>query len=401
MVRVLMFGWEFAPMYSGGLGVACAGLTKGLVKKGVDVTFVVPKKPDGVKSHVRLLSAEEFAKGIKFKTISSPLSPYMSNEQYLRMFKGNPFLARLYGPNLFEEVERYARAAQSIAAMEKFDIIHSHDWMTYKAGINAKRITKKPLVVHIHATEFDRTGGIGINPKIYDIEYEGFHAADKICAVSNYTKQTLVEKYGVSNEKIEVVHNGVELEEGEDEEFALKSTDKIVLFLGRLTIQKGPDWFVEAAKKVLEVMPNVKFVIAGSGDMEGTLINKVIELGIADKVLFTGFLKGKDINRAYKMADVYVLSSVSEPFGITPLEAMLNGTPTIVSKQSGVAEVIKHCLKVDFWDTNEMANKIISILNQTALKEVLSKEGKAEASKLGWDGPAEKVFKVYKELLKK
>ena len=228
------------------------------------------------------------------------------------------------------------------------------------------------------------------------------HKADKIIAVSNFTKNKITTHYDIPSEKIDVVHNAVDFSEHHgNENFEIKKTGKVVLFLGRLTLQKGPDYFVYAAKKVLEHEKNVKFIIAGSGDMESSIIEKAAELGIADKVLFAGFLNHDDVDRAYKMADVYVMPSVSEPFGITALEAMKNKAPVIVSKQSGVSEVIKHCLKVDFWDVNELSNKIISTLRYKPLHETLIDNGYSEVRKLNWDTPAEKCINIYNELVNK
>jgi glycosyltransferase involved in cell wall biosynthesis len=297
------------------------------------------------------------------------------------------------------EVERFARAAEEIAAGETFDVIHCHDWLTFKAGVNVKRRTKKPLIVHVHATEFDRTGGNGRNEHVYNIEREGMHAADKIIAVSNFTKNMIVNNYGIDPNKVEVVHNAVEFTDYNTERRKINNYDKVVLFLGRITLQKGPDYFIESASKVLKKMSNVKFIIAGSGDMEYKMIEKAAQMGIGDKVLFAGFLEGADIDRAYKMADVYVMPSVSEPFGITPLEAMRNGTPVIISKQSGVSEVIQNCLKVDFWDTDQMANKILGVLKYGELHEEMKKNGSREIKKFSWDVPAGKCINVYRGVI--
>jgi glycosyltransferase involved in cell wall biosynthesis len=305
----------------------------------------------------------------------------------------------IYGKNLMQEVERFANAAESIAMDEQFDVIHCHDWLTFKAGMNVKRRTKKPLVVHVHATEFDRTGGNGRNDYVYNIEREGMMMADKVITVSNFTKNMVVNNYGIDPNKIEVVHNAVEFTDYDTEKQRIGANDKIVLFLGRITLQKGPDYFIESACKVLKKMGNVKFVIAGSGDMEYRMIERAAQLGIGDKVLFAGFLQGDDIDRAYKMADVYVMPSVSEPFGITPLESMRNGTPVIISKQSGVSEIVKNCLKVDFWDTDQMANKIIGVLKYKELHDELRDNGSREVMKFNWDVPAQKCMGIYRGIM--
>ena len=397
-MKVLMFGWEFPPLSSGGLGTACYGLTKSLSKKGIEITFVLPYSFDaGNADFIKLVSAGN----IKIRKIASALQPYMTSQEYKKSF-GKKSGPKIYGSTLFDEVYRYTLAAEKIAEEEDFDIIHCHDWMTFGAGIRAKRKKSKPLVLHVHATEHDRTGGHQVNQYVYDLERYGMHKADKIIAVSNFTKNKIMTHYNVPSEKIEVVHNAVDFSQHYyDESFEIKKTDKIVLFLGRITLQKGPDYFIYAAKKVLEHEKNVKFIVAGSGDMGPFIIEKAAELGIADKVLFAGFLDQDYVERAYKMADIYVMPSVSEPFGITALEAMKNKTPVIVSKQSGVSEVIRHCLKVDFWDVNEISNKIIALLRYKPLHETLKYDGYFEVKKFSWDTPAEKCIQVYNKLISK
>ena len=396
-MKVLMFGWEFPPLSSGGLGTACYGLTKSLSKKGVEITFVLPYSGDIDADFLKIIPAGN----VKIRNISSFLQPYMSSQEYKKSLGKKP-QPKIYGSTLFEEVARYTLAAEKIAEEEDFDIIHCHDWMTFGAGIRAKKKKGKPLVLHVHATEHDRTGGHQVNQHVYDLERHGIHKADKVIAVSNFTKTKIMDHYGLPSEKIRVVHNAVDFSQHYyDEDFGIKKTDRIVLFLGRITLQKGPDYFVHAAKKVLGHEKNVKFVIAGSGDMEPFIIEKAAELGIADKVLFAGFLNQDDVERAYKMADIYVMPSVSEPFGITALEAMKYKTPSIVSKQSGVSEVVRHCLKVDFWDVDEMSSKIIALLRYKPLHETLKEDGYFEVKRFSWDTPAEKCIQVYNELISK
>jgi glycosyltransferase involved in cell wall biosynthesis len=405
-MKVLMFGWEFPPFNSGGLGTACYGLTKGLHKHDVQVTFVLPKADPSLKAEFVKIVPSEFVHLGKVIKIKSLVTGYMDSKEYeneyskkYKMYKGSK-KDFIYGKDLFEEVNRYAKSAGDIARFEEHDIIHAHDWMTYLAGIEARKASKKPLVVHVHATEFDRTGDHP-NQYIYDIERKGLHEADKIIAVSQFTKNKVIQHYRIHPDKIEVVHNAVEHSKHEfnDDQFKIKDKDKVVLFLGRVTIQKGPDYFVYAAKKALEVDPNIKFIIAGDGDMAPFIIEKAAQMGIADKVLFTGFLRGPDIDKAYQMADLYVMPSVSEPFGITPLEAMKNKTPVLISRQSGVSEVISHCLKVDFWDVNELANKIVSVLRYDELKDSLAENGSTEVKKFNWDIPAERCLDIYKRTI--
>ncbi len=397
--KILMFGWEFPPHNSGGLGTACFGLTRALAKESADVVFVLPKKVPVNSSHAKFIFANE--KSITVRHIDSLLYPYLTSERYsdeVRNLKDE-----VYGLSLMEEVRRYARKAGAIALSENCDVIHAHDWLAFLAGIEAKRATGKPLVVHVHATEFDRTGGNGINTEVFEIEKAGLREADAIIAVSGFTKNILVEKYGISPEKIQVVHNGIDAEEYKklpDHLSSLKAAgNKIVLFVGRITLQKGPDYFIKAAKEVLTFRPNTLFLVSGSGDMERQMIRQAADEGIGDKVIFAGFLRGDELNALYQSADLYVMPSVSEPFGITPLESLANGTPVLISRQSGVSEIITHCLKTDFWDTKDMADKIISVLDHRPLHENLRENGGREVLKHGWREAAGKCLGVYRRLL--
>ncbi|MBI2657672.1 glycosyltransferase family 4 protein [Candidatus Woesearchaeota archaeon] len=397
-MKVLMFGWEFPPLSSGGLGTACHGLAKSLSSKGVEITFVLPYSFEADNAgFVKMVSAGN----VKIRKIDSALHPYMGPSGYKTALGKMPG-PKIYGSTLFDEVQRYTLAAEKIAEEEDFDIIHCHDWMTFGAGIKAKEKKGKPLVLHVHSTELDRTGGHQVNQHVYDLEKHGMHKADKVIAVSNFTKNKIIDHYGMPPEKIKVVHNAVDFSQHYfDDSIDLKKTGKIVLFLGRMTLQKGPDYFVSAAKKVLEHDGDVKFIVAGTGDMEPFIIEKVAELGLANHVLFAGFLNQEDVERAYRMADVYVMPSVSEPFGITALEAMKNKAPVIVSRQSGVSEVVRHCLKVDFWDTEEMSSKIISLLRYKPLHDTMRENGYNEIKKFSWDMPAEKCMGIYDELISK
>jgi len=398
-MKVLMLGWEFPPFKSGGLGTACFNLTKHLSKKGISITFVMPHAPENATAEfVDLKGINKY--NLKIRKIISDLTPYAGADDYafnIGSLKGT------YGSNLFEEVERFTKAAEIIAKEEDFDVIHAHDWMTYNAGLRAKEIAGKPLVVHMHATEFDRTGNNNPNMHISHIEYRGMQKADRVITNSNYEKNLIVEKYNIDPNKIEVAHWGVDpgfKPHMRQDIFSHAKKEKLVLFLGRVTLQKGPDYFIEVAKKVIDIYPNVRFIIAGEGDMLQRVINRSIELGISDKVSFTGFLHGEDVDRAFQMADLFVMPSVSEPFGLVALEALKNGTPAIISKQSGVSEVLKHALKVDFWDTNEMTNKIVNILRYNELHNELRDNSYEEARKLGWENPAQKCIEVYREVLR-
>jgi glycogen(starch) synthase len=301
-----------------------------------------------------------------------------------------------YSGDLIADAERYARLVVSLARTEPFDVIHAHDWLTYPAGLALARVTRRPLVVHVHSTEFDRSGE-HVHAPIYEIERRGMHGAQRVVAVSMLTKSICVSRYGVRPGKIDVVYNGVEREADQPPPGAsIRSQDKIVLFLGRITTQKGPEYFIRAARRVLEKYENVKFVVAGTGDLAFAMIEEAARLGIGHKVLFTGFLRGRDVERILRMADCYVMPSVSEPFGIAPLEAISAGVPVIISKQSGVSEVLRHALKVDFWDVDEMANKILAVLRHPPLGATLRQHGAFELRRLTWEGAAEKCLHAYR-----
>jgi glycogen synthase len=426
-MKVLMFGWEFPPHISGGLGTACYGLTKALVKCDVDLIFVVPRAfGDENPEQIRLVNASDVPVNVQdeiyrdhwdkisYMEIDSTLLPYTDEDEYYRIqeslekgikpekitLESRKFqFAGGYGKNLMEEVKRYALVAASVAASNDFDIIHAHDWLTYMAGIEAKRVSGKPLVVHMHATEFDRSGE-NVNQSVFDIEKTGMMAADMVIAVSHLTRNIVINRYGIDPNKVITVHNGVEPNENERETEVKKPFDeKIVTFLGRITFQKGPEYFIEAAHKVLKRDKNVRFVMAGSGDMLPKMIRRVAKLGIANKFHFTGFLKGDDVDKMFGMSDVYVMPSVSEPFGISPLEAMRSNVPVIISKQSGVAEVLKHAIKVDFWDIDAMADAIYGLLHYESLPSIFKKHGKDEVDNIKWDQAGLKVKEVYQKFL--
>lgn len=428
-MRVLMFGWEFPPHIAGGLGTACYGMTRGLAKHGTEVIFVVPKAyGDEDRRFVHVVNASdvevstgkvidaEMRDKLTFIHIDSNLVPYVSPEEFDEhakeihtqetsysihdVWKERYTFSGKYGPNLMEEVARFAMVAgQSAHDMEgQFDVIHAHDWLTYYAGIAAKRVSGKPLVVHMHATEFDRSGE-QVNQEVYNIERAGMEAADRVIAVSNLTRNIVIEKYGIPAEKVVTVHNAVRFETKETDETERGVTDKIVTFLGRITYQKGPDYFVEAAAKVLKRMKNVRFVMAGSGDMMKHIVRRVAKLGIADRFHFTGFLRGEEVQKMFSMSDVYVMPSVSEPFGISPLEAMKSNVPVIISKQSGVAEVLDYALKVDYWDVDALADAIYGLLQYPSLAALSSTRGKNEVINLKWSDAAGKIIDVYRSVL--
>ncbi len=387
-MKVLMFGWEFPPYTTGGLGTHCYHLTKSLTGKNVQVTFVMPKfGKNRDNGFVKIVHADDS----KFIEIASGLTPYVSSLE-VRYSPGENGSNDLYGTDFFAKVSRYTKCASAAVKKEDCDVIHCHDWMTFPAGAAVKKEKKKPMIVTVHSTEYDRNP-VSPNPWIAHIEWKGMYEADRIITVSNYMKKRIIEKYSVPESKIEVVYNAVDpgCYAGSRRKFG--TGDRVVLFLGRLAIQKGPDYFLRAAKMVVEKEKRTRFVVVGTGHMLPELIEQSIGLGISDNVIFTGYQE--NIKEYYKMADVYVMPSVSEPFGITALEALASGAPVIVSKQSGVSELVRHCMKVDFWDVNELANKIIGILRYQTMRNEMEKNGTAEISSINWDSVAEKTVKVY------
>ncbi len=435
-MRVLMFGWEFPPHIAGGLGTACYGMTRGLARNDVEVIFVMPRASgDEDERFVKVINAsdiearyssgstvegaDDIMRKISFIHIDSNMVPYISpeewdtyREEYERTGRkiwereGDSWTQRYtfsgkYGANLMEEVARYAVVAAEVARQleGQFDVIHAHDWLTYFAGIAAKRVSGKPLVVHMHATSFDRSSSDNIDTRVYEIERAGMAAADRVIAVSNLTRNIVIEKYNIPAERVVTVHNAVRFVNNDVEVPERGVEDKIVTFLGRITFQKGPDYFVEAAAKVLKRVPNVRFVMAGSGDMMNHVIRRVARLGIADRFHFTGFLKGDDVHKMFQLSDVYIMPSVSEPFGISPLEAMRANVPVIISKQSGVAEVLDYAVKVDYWDVDAMADAIYGFVKYPALAKMFSTKGLEEVTGLKWNNAAAKVKAVYQDAI--
>ncbi len=382
--------------------MACKGLSEAISKLGVEVIFVLPKKLPVVAENMRIIFArddqgdgEDFVKGM----LNAYGSSFDRNADSLSV-QGGAF-------SIDAEVEIYSKFARRIAIRENFDVIHAHDWLSIPAAMEAKKASGKPLIVHIHATEFDRTGFGNLNSAIYQVEREGLRQADHIVAVSSWTKNILVNMYGVSSEKVTVVHNGIDLdyaaiESSENELLSAykKRGFKIVIMVGRITLQKGPDYFIETARRVINFMNNVFFIVVGSGDMERQIIERAAYLGISNKVLFAGFERGDNLKKIFRAADLLVMPSVSEPFGIVPLEAISNDTPVLISKQSGVSEVLRHALKADFWDSDEMANKIVASLSHQSVRETLLAESRKEVGRLDWKNAAGKTVELYHKLVK-
>ncbi len=413
-----MFGWEFPPHILGGLGTASYGLTRGMWQCGdMDITFVIPKPfGDEEKSFARIIGASQVPvawRDVNRDYVESRIGKLMDPDLYFDLRNhiyadfnymvtndlGCIEFSGRYPDNLLEEINNYSIMAGVVARTVPCDVIHSHDWLTYPAGIHAKQVTGKPLVIHVHATDFDRSRG-NVNPTVFNIERDGMTHADHIITVSNLTRQTVIDKYGIDPAKVTTVHNAVT---PLSEEFlnakAPKPKEKVVTFLGRITMQKGPEYFVEAAAKVLKNNHDVRFVMAGSGDMMDKMIALAAERGIADRFHFPGFQKGKQVYEMLSASDVYVMPSVSEPFGISPLEAMQMGVPSIISKQSGCAEILDNVIKTDYWDIDAMADAINAIVTYPALYNQLRQDGLDEVNQITWDKAGQKVIDIYKKVL--
>lgn len=418
-MKALMFGWEFPPHILGGLGTASYGLTRGMAECGdMDITFVIPKpRGDEDKSFAHIVGAGNTPvvwKDVSWEYLESRIGNVMNPQEYydlrshiyadFRYLYTNDLgcieFSGRYPDNLLEEINNYSIVAGVIARTYKFDIIHSHDWLTYPAGIHAKQVTGKPLVIHVHATDFDRSRG-NVNPTVYGIEKDGMDNADHIITVSNLTRRTVIEKYHIDPAKVTTVHNAVEPLSKEIQSIVMprNTRDKVVTFLGRITMQKGPEYFVEAAAKVLQKKNNVRFVMAGSGDMMDKMVSLAARRNISDRFHFTGFLKGRQVYEMLKASDVYVMPSVSEPFGISPLEAMQVGVPSIISKQSGCAEILTNTIQVDYWDIDAMANAIYSIISYPAMYRYLKEEGKKEVDEIKWKYAGQKVIDIYRRFV--
>lgn len=417
-MKALMFGWEFPPHILGGLGTASYGLTKGMYNNGdMDITFVIPKPwGDEEKGFAQIIGANNTPvawRDVSREYVESRIGNTMSPELYFKLRDhiyadfnymrlndlGCIEFSGKYPENILEEINNYSIVAGVIARTVPCDIIHSHDWLTYPAGIHAKNVTGKPLVIHVHATEFDRSRGKP-NPTVFSIEKDGMTNADHIITVSELTRRTVIEKYGIDPAKVTTVHNAViPLSEDLLNLEKRESQDKVITFLGRITMQKGPEYFVEAAAKVLQKNKNVRFVMAGGGDMEAAMIRLAAKRGISDRFHFTGFLRGKEVYQMFRDSDVYVMPSVSEPFGISPLEAMEMGVPSIISKQSGCAEILNNVIKTDYWDIDAMADAMHALVSYPALHNSLRDRGIEEIHNITWEKAGKKVIDIYKNVI--
>ena len=388
-----MLGWELPPNNSGGLGVACYHLCQALSKKGADIEFILPYQAEH---------------GIDFMTVTAAhpqgveeiLKSGIAYDSYKYVFKDG----HIETHDIYSQVHMYEQAVAKLVLRRKFDIVHAHDWLTFRAALRAKQMIGCPIVLHVHSIERDRAGGQAGNPLCREIEAVSFLLADHIVAVSQHTKNMIVEDYDIPADKIEVVHNSIEpssLEpvDGDNAHHYLTEMRRhgyrVVVAVSRLTVQKGLPNLLHAAKEVVERAPKTLFLIVGSGEQYYELLQLAAELGIAKNVIFTGFLRGKLCRDSYAAGDLFVLSSISEPFGLTALEAVGYGTPALVTKQSGVAEIARNTLKVDFWDINEMANQITAVIQNDSLRDTLQHNAYQELLRMSWNDAADKVLGIY------
>lgn len=438
-MKILMFTWEFPPLISGGLGMACYGMVKALLELGIKIDLVLPTREEvyfplrevgdvdtlpavfldpqkhsmfkaktflnsiermdfiGInerpESYFQLAEIRRYAVSLKKEYWLSETVSLEEQDLWQQMTKN------LIGEeDLIRKVQEYTLRAERMAKLLDYDMIHAHDWLTYPAGMLARKISSKPLVVHIHATEFDRAGGPG-DERIHKIEHAGMTYADKVIAVSKYTAQMIMSRYRIDTGKISIVHNAFTIPED-----AVLSKERIfngpvILFLGRITLQKGPDYFLDMAQRVLQTHPDARFIMAGTGDMSRKLLRRSASLRLKNRFLFTGFLNRKQVESVLRASDIYVLPSVSEPFGISPLEAMAYGITSIISKQSGVAEVVKHAFKIDFWDVDLWVETINHLIEHPDYRAKMGIEGMREVNKIQWDEAADKIRQIYTSTL--
>jgi len=391
-MKILMLGWELPPHNSGGLGVACYQLCKALSKKQIDLEFILPYEAEHDIDFMKISSVhpqgvtEIIKSGIAYDSYKYKYSD--GHEEW---------------HDIFSQQLMFENAAARLASEKEFDVVHAHDWLTFRAALRIKAQRGCPIILHVHSIESDRAGGGSGNPLVREIEAVSFGIADRIVAVSNFTKQAIMREYDIPGEKIEVVHNSIEITDIPHEPdnvyrylSALKAQGyKVVCNIGRLTVQKGLPNFLRAAKEVVARSPKTMFLIVGSGEQYLELLEQAADLGIAKNVIFTGFQRGKNWRDSFRIADLFVMPSVSEPFGLTPLEAIPYGTPSIVSKQSGVSEVLYNCLKVDYWDINEMANQMLAVVNNDELRIEIHANALKEYEKMSWEGAADKIMNIY------
>ena len=399
-----MLGWELPPHNSGGLGVACYHLSKALAHAGASIDFVLPYSahhPD--TEYMTIHAATKLAPIHKFGTMGAYDSHYVDEPDLSKVDMRDLQTMRGVQKRYVTYVE------QLVQRIDRPDAIHAHDWLTMEAGMQAKRLTNAPLIVHVHATEFDRAGSFGTgNPVVHEIEYQGLMMADRIIAVSNITKNIIIHRYGIPADKIDVVHNAIDVAsmgaydyDGRTYKYleALRSEGyTVVSTVTRFTAQKGLTQLMQGMARACERYDKLVLLLAGDGEQRDELIAMSAELGIADKVFFTGFIRGKQWRDAYSVADIFVMSSVSEPFGITALEAAHYDSAMIITKQSGVGEVLKSIMRYDFWDTEKLADQLVGIATSPALSQQLRSDVHNEYAKLSWHDVARKCLHLYNRM---
>lgn len=394
-MKILMLGWELPPHNSGGLGVACYQLCKALASKGADIEFVLPYTAEHDVDFMRINPAHP-------QDVDRVLKAGIAYDsfQYIKTSGETEWV------DLFGQSKIYEHAVARIAMLADFDVIHAHDWLTFRAGLRAQEASGKPLVLHVHSIESDRSGTEhGGNPLVREIEELSMHLADRVIAISNHTKKAIMREYGIPEDKIEVVHNSIDTDsllplQGDNSYrylWTMKQKGyRVVTNVGRLTIQKGLPNLLRAFKKVVEEAPKTILLIVGSGEQYYELIDLAAHLGISRNVLFADFQRGKRWRDAYAVSDLFVMPSVSEPFGLTPLEAIAYGSPALVSKQSGVSEVLYNVLKVDHWDVHELANQITAVVKNDSLRDELHANSYREYQKMSWGNAAQRLMEIYK-----
>jgi glycogen synthase len=407
-LKVLMFGWEFPPLITGGLGVACHGITRGLAQLGTQITLVVPRYIDRSPKFIKLVSADKILSKLQdgqeidlseiIPLISAYINPEDYEDWYKKAFSSSASHKLLYGPDLFYEMERFALAGSIIASKAKFDVIHCHDWMTTKAAIVAKKVSGAPMVMHVHSIENDRS--VYCNPQVFEVEKQGLEAADCILCVSHYTMERVHKIYGIPKSKMAVVHNGIDLKKCALPRVNMsRKRTKQGLFLGRITWQKGPDYFVDSARIMLEKRSDLRFVLAGWGDKAIPLIDRIAKWHLGSKILFAGFLNESDVKRLFRASDLFLMPSISEPFGLVALEALSNGVPAVLSKQSGVSEVLDSVPNADYWDTEKFAQFGLQILDNPLKSQQMLDEIWPKIEHMNWERNGKLILKHYQKLI--
>lgn len=403
-VHSLMFGWEYPPAHLGGLGVACQGIVRGLLHHGVKVTLVLPHSA-AEEAGVQIISPlSSIASGTDIIGIPTGLQPYDGFTAYGARLQDFDLedngISQLYGQNLGEEVQRFTDIAVEMTKNVRPNIIHTHDWMTLEAGVKAARHHRRPLVAHVHATELDRTE-FHPNPWIFKREVLGLRKADHVIAVSAYTRGLLIREYGIPSDKITVIHNGT-FYAGPHKRMTepRNARHPLVLFLGRLTVQKGAVHFIEAARKVADHNPAARFVVAGEGYLLPQLIEQACRVGLSDRIIFAGRVTSAEARKLYENAACFVMPSVSEPFGLVAMEAITHGAPVVLSKQSGAAEVVHNAMQVDFWDTDKMADCILTVLREEPLRDEMRLQTPRILSNLTWANQGRKILSIYSDIIR-